>query len=118
MLEKYSLHIVKSLLALFMLAGGISKLMGVPHVLESFTILGLPSWFGYFIGCCEIVGAIGLFIAPLSTLAASGLAVIMMGAAYFHLFYTPPVDALRAIIALVMCVFIALKQRHLMLNFK
>ena len=61
-------------------AAGVLKLVGDPMFSDSFGKIGLPGGFGYFIGCCEIAGAVGLFIRRLATLAAAGLAIIMLGA--------------------------------------
>ncbi len=61
-------------------AAGVLKLVGDPMFSDSFGKIGLPGAFGYFIGCCEIAGAVGLFIRRLATLAAAGLAIIMLGA--------------------------------------
>lgn len=88
-LKKYGLWAVMILTGLAFLAAGTAKLMGVPMVHHSFEVLGLPAATGYFIGACEIAGAIGLFIKRLSSLAAIGLAIIMVGAMYFHLNYDP-----------------------------
>ena len=79
-LQKYGVLAASVLLALIVGAAGIAKLMGVPMVHQSFAILGLPSWFGYFIGAAEVAGAVGLFIPALSRLAAAGLAIIGAGA--------------------------------------
>ena len=49
--------------------------------------MGLPDVFGDVIGCCEIAGAIGLFVRRLSAAAAAGLASIMVGAVGYHLHY-------------------------------
>ncbi len=77
------------LLALPMGAAGVGKLMGVPMLHQSFQLMGLPEWFGYFIGLCELSGAIGLLIPRLSAAAATGIVAIMLGAVGFHVAYTP-----------------------------
>lgn len=109
--KKYGLWAVMVLTALAFLAAGTAKLMGVPMVHQSFEILGLPVAMGYFIGACEIAGAIGLFIKRLSSLAAAGLAIIMVGAMYFHLSYDPqgfPVAAALFIFSII--IFFAHKK--------
>ena len=68
---KYVLWAAIGLSALAFAAAGVAKLMGVPMVHASFANMGLPSWFGYFIGICELAGAIGLLIRRLSGLAAA-----------------------------------------------
>jgi putative oxidoreductase len=117
MLKKHGFNIGRGFLAFMMFAGGAAKLAGVPEVLQSFSVLGLPSWFGYFIGACEVAGAIGLFITPLSALAAVGISIIMLGAVYFHVAHTPIIEAIPAVLALTLAVFVAIKQRSKVFKF-
>jgi len=117
MLNKYGINVARTFLAILLFSGGAAKLAGVPEVLESFSILGLPSWFGYFIGVCEVAGAVGLFFNPLSALAASGLALIMVGAIFFHVIHTPISEGIPAIIALLLAIYIAVKQRSKLYRF-
>jgi hypothetical protein len=78
------LWVVQGLLAaLFLFAGGI-KFTLPTEMLEAG---GFPAAFSYFIGACEVLGALGLIlpgatrIRPgLTPLAAAGLVVIMIGA--------------------------------------
>ena len=109
--QKYGVVAASAILALIVGAAGIAKLSGVPMVHQSFAILGLPLWFGYFIGACEVAGAVGLFIRQLSALAAAGLAIIGAGAVYFHITHTSLSQGIPAFIVLVLAVFIALKRR-------
>ena len=67
------------LLALPLIAFGSAKLAGVPDFHVSFEAMGLPTWFGYAIGCVEVLGGIGLLIPRLSALAATGIIPIMIG---------------------------------------
>ena len=98
--------------ALYIGGGGAAKLAGIPYFHSSFPKLGLPPWFGYFIGACEeVLGSIALFIPPLSALAALGLFVIMLGATYCHATYTPIVQAVPAFILTLLCVYIVFKRR-------
>lgn len=87
--KQYGLWTILALTALAFLAGGIGKLMGVEVMHQSFATLGLPVFFGYFIGVCEIAGAIGIFIKKFSSLAAVGLGLIMVGAMYYHIQFDP-----------------------------
>lgn len=87
--KHYGFLAILGLTALAFLAGGVGKLMGVEMMHQSFATLGLPVAFGYFIGVCEVSGAIGLFIKKLSSLVALGLAVIMVGAMHYHITYDP-----------------------------
>lgn len=68
------------LLALAFGAAGVGKLTGNEMMHMSFANMGLPSWFGYFIGACELAGAFGLLYKKLSSAAALGLVFIMLGA--------------------------------------
>ncbi|MBJ7538417.1 DoxX family protein [Marinomonas transparens] len=102
--KKYGFWAILGLTALAFLAGGVGKLMGVEMMHQSFATLGLPVFFGYFIGACEIAGAIGIFIKKLSSLAAVGLGLIMAGAMYYHLMFDPqgfPVAALLFVFSIV-----------------
>ena len=83
-------------------AAGIAKLMGVPAVHASFEMMGLPGWFGYFIGLAEAAGAVGLLMLRTRKLAAIGLALIMIGAIYFHIAYGVP-SALPAAVLFALC---------------
>ncbi len=109
--KDYPTWIAIVLVAAYVGAGGIAKLAGVPYVHSSFPKLGLPPWFGYFIGVCEILGPIGLFIRPLSALAAVGIGIIMVGATYYHAAYTPMVQAAPAFVLAVLCAYIFVKRR-------
>jgi putative oxidoreductase len=106
-----------ALVALYIGGGGIAKLAGIPYVHSSFPKLGLPPWFGYFIGACEVLGSLALFVRPLSALAALGLFVIMVGAAYYHATFTPIVQAIPALVLASLCTYIFLKRRREILKF-
>jgi len=109
--KQYGFWAILGLTALAFLAGGIGKLMGVEMMHKSFAVLGLPVFFGYFIGVCEIAGAIGIFIRKLSSLAAVGLGTIMIGAMYYHLNFDPqgfPAAALLFVFSIV--IFFARKE--------
>ena len=109
--KDYPLAVAIALVALYVGAGGIAKLLGVPYVHSSFAALGLPRWFGYFIGVCEVLGPIGLMIRPLRAPAAAGIAIVMIGATWYHATYTPVVQALPAFVLLVLCTWIFVRTR-------
>jgi uncharacterized membrane protein YphA (DoxX/SURF4 family) len=109
--RKYGLLAACILLALPLIAFGGAKLAGVPQVHESFKVLGLPGWFGYFIGACEVAGGVGLFIKPLRSLAALGLCVILVGALYFHVTHPPLGAGVPALIYLLLASWIATRGR-------
>ena len=79
----YALSVAIALVVLYVGAAGIAKLAGVPYVHSSFPKLGLPHWFGYFIGTCEVLGPIALFIRP--------LLLILCG----YIFWTARADMLK-----------------------
>lgn len=103
--------------ALYIGGGGVAKLVGIPYVHSSFPKLGLPTWFGYFIGTCEVLGSIALFVRSLSALAALGLLVIMIGATYYHATYTPIVQAAPAFVLALLCIYIFFKRRGQVFKF-
>jgi uncharacterized membrane protein YphA (DoxX/SURF4 family) len=106
-IKKYGLLAACTVLALPLIAFGGAKLAGVPQFHESFKVLGLPGWFGYFIGACEVAGAVALFIQPLRTWAAGGLGIIMLGALYFHVTHPPLGAGVPALIFLLLASWIA-----------
>ena len=72
--------IITIVASLIFALAGLSKIFGVTMMHDSFVTLGLPIWFGYFIGICELFGSIVLQIKKLRLYACSGLTVIMLGA--------------------------------------
>jgi putative oxidoreductase len=115
--RNYPLWIAIALVVLYVGAAGIAKLAGVPYVHSSFPKMGLPHWFGYFIGACEVLGPIALFIRPLRALAALGLGIIMIGATYYHATYTPILQAAPAFVLLTLCGYVFWTARADMLKF-
>jgi len=102
MVKKYAPYLMIVIpAAIFAMAGG-AKIMGVPDVIKSFADMGLPVWFGTFIGVAEVAGAIGLFIPKLREYAAGGLSLIMFGAIFYHLMYGgPPFMAIGLFIVMI-----------------
>jgi uncharacterized membrane protein YphA (DoxX/SURF4 family) len=86
----YVFWIVQALLALLFLFAGGTKLVLPPEVLASMgspNQIPLPGLFIWFIGVCEVLGAIALILPGLlrirpglTPLAAAGLVIIMIGA--------------------------------------
>lgn len=99
--------------AFFAFASAAPKLSGESSAVEGFDVIGAGQWFRYFIGIVELAGAIGLVIPRLSGLAAIGLALLMVGAAYTNAFiidgYFPVITPL---ILLVLFVFVAWGRRY------
>ena len=95
------------------LGAGTMKLSGAEEMVQSFTKYGLPVEFMYFIGACEVAGAIGLWLNmtvvvpwPLRRLAALGLAVIMVGAITMHVLNDPVTQAIPAAVLLAILLFL------------
>ncbi len=105
-IKKYGPYLFFILPALAFAAAGVGKLMGTEMLHQSFAMMGMPSWFGYFIGACELAGAVGLILLQTRKLAAAGLIIIMIGAVYFHLSYgvPSPVPAIVLIILLLLTI--------------
>jgi len=79
--------ILTVVLSLIFLASGGAKLASLNFEIVAFTRWGYPLWFMYFIGAVEVAGGIGLLISRLSSLAASGLALMMVGAVATHIIH-------------------------------
>ena len=77
-------HAITGLLVLIFAASGGAKLAALPFEIEAFTRWGYPLWFMYLTGALETLGALGLLMPVLSRLAASGLALLMLGAIATH----------------------------------
>lgn len=98
---KYVIWAAMVIVTLIMLMGGAMKLSGNPTATASFTTLGLPAVFGTFIGVCEIAGALGIWLRKTSMLAAIGIAIIMLGALYYHFMHTPLTEGIAAFVVLL-----------------
>ena len=70
--------------AMFLMAG-VSKLAGVPAMVQLFGLIGLGQWFRYLTGTIEVVSAVLLLIPSVASYAAALLAVTMVGAILTHL---------------------------------
>lgn len=102
-MRKHAYSMALALVALYVGAAGVAKLFGVPAVLQSFGTLGLPAGTALVVGLCEVAAALALFIVPLRRPAAGCLIPLMLGALYYHLAYTPVVQALPAVLILLVC---------------
>lgn len=107
---KYVVWLGMALVSAVMVMGGILKLSGDPTVLKSFSDLGLPSWFGTFVGVAELAGAVGLWLRSTSFWAALGISLVMIGAIYYHIAFPPASAGVPAAIVLLICGYI-LSQR-------
>ena len=70
--------------ALAFLATEIGKLAHQPEMREFFVGSGYAVWFLYVVIAVETVGAVGLLVPTVRTVAACGLALIMVGAIVTH----------------------------------
>jgi len=68
-----------------MLYSGMTKLVGIPGMEESFLSWGYDRWFMISIGVIEVVLAILLFAKPTRNIALIGLILLTSGAIYTHL---------------------------------
>src|SRR5215218_7996012 len=111
------LWILQILLALAFLFAGGTKLVLPTEVLNSMappnSIL-FPGWFLKFIGLCEVLGALGLILPGvfrrrqhLTTYAAIGLFIIMIGAIVVSLMSGGVMAASSPFIIGVLCLFVA-----------
>jgi len=107
-----AIWVLSVLLAFAFGAAGTGKLMGVEMLHQSFQNLGLPSWFGYFIGLAEVAGAVGLLVPRLASLAGAGLGLIMIGAVGYHLAFDPIGAAVPALVLLVLSGTVAWVRRR------
>ena len=81
----YALWVLQLLLGLlFMFAGGSKLVMPIEEMTKE---IALPGWFLRGIGVCELLGGLGLILpglfrirTGLTSLAAAGLVIIMIGA--------------------------------------
>ncbi|MFO6424098.1 DoxX family protein [Motilimonas sp. KMU-193] len=110
--KKYGLYVVMALTSFAFAGAGVMKLIGTPELHASFAAMKLPVWFGYFIGASELAGALAIWHQRLASYAAAGLAIIMLGAVYFHLVYTPVVAAIPAVVLLAFASYIALGKHQ------
>jgi putative oxidoreductase len=78
------------LLALVFVGSGVTKLTSNAKMIEEFQRWGYSKSFMYFVGACEVTGAIGLlvgyfFLPSLRLFPALGLFLLMIGAVFTHI---------------------------------
>jgi uncharacterized membrane protein len=107
-----ALWIVQGLLAaLFLFAGGAKLVMSLDQMAGP---VALPGWFLRFIGVAEVLGALGLILPgllrirpSLTSLAAAGLVIIMIGATVVGLVGGMVVVALMNVVVALLAAFVA-----------
>lgn len=78
--------VLSGLLALLFLMAGGSKLAGAEQHVKGFAHWGYPDWFRLVVGSVEVVSAVLLLVPRAAFFGAAGLAAVMAGATYTHLF--------------------------------
>lgn len=82
--KNITLWVIQTLVAMFYAMQGV-KLTGGAEVVANFRRWGFPDKFYLLIGALELLGAIGLLIPRAAAYSASGLIVLMLGAAVTHI---------------------------------
>jgi hypothetical protein len=108
----YALWIVQGLLALlFLFAGGMKLVLPLEELAGP---IALPGLFIRFIGVAEVLGALGLILPGLlrirpglTSLAAAGLVIIMIGATVITLMSGTVASALIPLVVGLLAAFVA-----------
>ncbi len=90
-----------TLISVLFLFSGYSKVSGQVAVIQGFQAAHLPIWFMYFIGVCEILGAIGLWLRKFQAWAAYGLFIILAGAVVTTAMFVSVPEALFPVITAI-----------------
>jgi uncharacterized membrane protein YphA (DoxX/SURF4 family) len=110
------LWIIQVLLALLFLMAGVPKLYLPISAMTSASpdAIALPGWFIRFVGVCEVLGAFGLVLPGvfknrqyLTTLAALGLAIVMIGAIVVSVIGEGIKMAVIPVVTLLLLLFVA-----------
>jgi uncharacterized membrane protein len=107
-----ALWTIQGLLALlFLFAGTMKFIMPIEVMTKQ---VPFPAWFLYFIGVAEVLGAIGLILpgvlrirTGLTSLAASGLVIIMIGATVLTVAINGAAPALMPMVVGLFSLFVA-----------
>lgn len=86
---KWVIRIIQGLLVVGFILFSSLKLTGNEMMVQTFAALGYSTGFMYFLGVCEVLGAIGLLVGfwrpKLAMLASAGLVLLLVGAVFSHL---------------------------------
>ena len=101
------------LLTIAFLMSGIMKLTGAEQIRQGFEGWGYPIIFMYFIGLCEVAGAIGLWLRRFSFAAKVCILLLMAGAVLTHLVFDGVGEAVAPIILIILtAVALALHRKE------
>jgi len=99
------------LAALFLFAGSMKFIMPIEAMTKQ---IPFPAWFLYFIGIAEVLGALGLILpgllrirTGLTSLAASGLVIIMIGATVLTVAVNGAAPAIMPLVVGLCSLFVA-----------
>jgi len=112
------LWIIQGLLALvFLFAGGVKLAIPIAAMAKQ---TALPGWFLRFVAVCEVLGALGLILpgitrirTGLTSLAASGLVIIMIGATWISVARVSAASGLTPLIVGLLAAFVAYARARL-----
>ena len=112
-----ALWTVQGLAALLFGFAGVMKLVTPVEIMVEQS--GMPGWFLQFIGWCEALGAVALIVpgivrvrASLVSVAAVGLAIIMVGATVLSVAGGAGAAALFPLVVGLLCAFVAYNRRE------
>ena len=94
--------VITVLLSLAFLMTGIMKLTGAEMAKAGFEGWGYPVMFMYFIGLCEVAGAIGLWLRRFSFAAKVCIILLMAGAVLTHLVFDTFQEAVPPVILIIL----------------
>ena len=106
----YAAWALQLVLAAAFLAAGLSKLAGVPMMVDLFDRIGVGQWFRYVTGLVEIGGAALLLIPGLAGAGAALLAATMVGAVLTHLAILGDSPAAALVLLALNLVVLALRR--------
>ena len=104
------LWLVQVVIAFLFAVAAIGKLVSAPTWVSRFEAWGYPPKFYLVIGALEALGAIGLVIPRVAGYAASGLIVIMVGAAFTNISHHDGLEFIRPIVYLLVLAFIIYRR--------
>src|SRR5262245_1829054 len=97
---------VALILGVVFLGTGITKLAGMPYVVQTFREWGYPPWFRIVIGLVETAGGVLVLIPATRALGATLIALVMVGAIGTHVhagqWAMVPVPVVTLVLALLL----------------